>query len=145
MKVQKELNTLLSYLDRHTSSRPAANMCNLDGNTCMTRTGLGIATETEIFGPDRKSRPTEWTGRCSLSRTEYFGPTYAFSLYCRDRPTELSYNFGQLTGPANRTDLQFWSVARDRPTEQSYHFGPMHETDRLNSHIFSVSTFYKKT
>ncbi len=85
------------------------------------------------------SRDTlQWTVEQRSSHTTFLD-------YCRDRPTELSYNFGLLTGPTDRTDLQFRSVARDRPTEQSYHFSPMHETDRPNSHIFSVSTFYKKT
>jgi hypothetical protein len=40
-------------------------------------TPLGVATETDFFGPDRKSRPTEWTGRTGLrfnTWTDIFGP-----------------------------------------------------------------------
>jgi hypothetical protein len=37
---------------------------------------VGVATETDFFGPDRKSRPTERTGRTGLR-----GPI--FSVLCR--------------------------------------------------------------
>ncbi len=54
----------------------SANMCNADGNACMTRTRLGVATETDFFGPDQKSRLTERIGRTGLR-----GPI--FLVLCR--------------------------------------------------------------
>ncbi len=79
---------------------------------------LGVATETDFFGPDRKLRPTdgpvelvyvdryfrsyvECTGSCSILRvgqTTPVGPNGLVKVSQKvetDRPTEHFFNFGR--------------------------------------------------